>query len=103
MTFRYNDCWIASLSHPKRRYRLGVSENRGLRCGNIILRTKLRNRCSTGIITRLKTFRKIVWLINVSWEKRKLHTMVLIRNVPEEWYFEYLGMHMGRPWSTGLG
>ena len=65
MTFHHNDCWIPSLSHPNRRYRLRVCENRGLRRGNIILRTKLRNRCSTGIITGLKRFRKVVWLIHV--------------------------------------
>jgi len=29
--------------------------------------------------------------------------MVLMRNVPEKWYFEYLGKHTGRPRSTGLG
>jgi len=42
-------------------------------------------------------------LIHASWEERKLTTMALIRNMDEKWYFEYLGMLMGRPRSTGLG
>jgi len=42
-------------------------------------------------------------MYHVSWEKRNFHTMVSIRNVAEKWYFEYLGMHMGRPRPTGLG
>jgi hypothetical protein len=41
--------------------------------------------------------------MNLGEKERKHHTMVLIRNVAEKWYFEYLGMHMGRPRSTGLG
>lgn len=51
----------------------------------------------------MKTFRKMVWLIYVFWEKRKLPTMVLIRNVTEKLYFEYLEHAHGKVEVNWLG